>query len=77
MPLLRFGILTAAGSLIWDGAMAVIGYEVGGSYTKIMHGVSYAGYLIGAGAVAAIAFVIWHRYRSFKAATAASGLEGD
>ena len=69
VPLVRFGILTALGSLIWDGAMAGIGYGVGGHYEKIMHGVSYAGYLIGALAVAAIAFVIWHRYRSFKEAT--------
>lgn len=69
VPLVRFGILTALGSLIWDGAMAGIGYGVGGHYKKIMHGVSYAGYLLGALAVAAIAFVIWHRWRSYRAAT--------
>ncbi len=26
VPILRFGLLTAAGSLLWDGAMALIGY---------------------------------------------------
>lgn len=68
VPLVRFGILTAAGSLLWDGAMALIGYEVGASYQKIMHGVSYAGYLIGVLAVAAIAFVLWHRWQSYRSA---------
>jgi len=70
VPLLRFGVLTAAGSVIWDGAMAVIGYEVGGSWKSVMHGFTYAGYLLGALAVLAVAFVLVHRYRSYKAATA-------
>ncbi|HET9732088.1 MAG TPA: DedA family protein, partial [Acidimicrobiales bacterium] len=43
VPLLRFGILTGLGSLIWDGAMAIIGYEIGHSYTKVMKGFSDAG----------------------------------
>ncbi len=73
VPLVRFGVLTAAGSLLWDGAMALIGYEVGGSYQKIMHGVSYAGYLIGVVVVAAIAFVFWHRWQAYRSATSAAG----
>jgi membrane protein DedA with SNARE-associated domain len=70
VPLVRFGVLTALGSLIWDGAMAGIGYGVGSSYTKIAKGFSDAGYVLGGLAVLAIAFVIWHRWRSYKAATA-------
>ncbi len=70
VPLLRFGLLTAAGSLIWDGAMALIGYWVGSSYHKIMKGFSDAGYVLGALAVVAVAVVIVHRYRSYKVATA-------
>ncbi|HZU73286.1 MAG TPA: DedA family protein [Acidimicrobiales bacterium] len=70
VPLVRFGILTAAGSLIWDGAMAGIGYGVGGHWRAVMHDFSYAGYLLAAVAVAAIAIVILHRYRSYRAATA-------
>jgi len=69
VPLLRFGVLTAAGSLIWDGAMALIGYEVGGSWKSVMHGFTYAGYLLGALVVLAVAVVLVHRYRSYKAAT--------
>ncbi len=70
VPLLRFGILTAIGSLIWDGAMAGIGYGVGGSYDKVMKGFSYAGYLIAVLAVAAIALAVWHRWQSFRVASA-------
>jgi membrane protein DedA with SNARE-associated domain len=69
VPLLRFGLLTAAGSLIWDGAMAVIGYELGGSWKSIMHGFSDAGYVLAALAVAAIAVLLAHRYRHYRDAT--------
>lgn len=70
VPLVRFGILTALGSLIWDGAMALIGYEVGGSWKSVMHGFSDAGYLLAVIVVAAVAVFIVHRYRHYKAATA-------
>jgi membrane protein DedA with SNARE-associated domain len=69
VPLLRFGLLTLAGSIIWDGGMAGIGYGVGGHWRTIMHGFSDAGYVLGALVVLAIAFVIVHRYRSYKEAT--------
>ncbi len=71
VPAARFGILTAAGSLIWDGAMALIGYGIGGRWRTVMKGFSDAGYLLGALAVAAIAFVVWHRWRSYRAAVPA------
>jgi membrane protein DedA with SNARE-associated domain len=70
VPLVRFGILTALGSLIWDGAWAALGDGVGSQWKSIEHGFSDAGYVIGVLAVAVIAFVIYHRYRSYKAATA-------
>jgi membrane protein DedA with SNARE-associated domain len=72
-PLVRFGVLTFLGSLIWDGSMALIGYAVGGSYHKIMKGFAYAGYVLLALAVIAIAVIIYHRYRAYKAATAPGG----
>jgi membrane protein DedA with SNARE-associated domain len=71
VPLLRFGLLTAAGSFIWDSAMALIGYEVGSSWRSVMHGFSDAGYVLGALAAVAIAVFLVHRYRSYKAATSA------
>ena len=76
VPLLRFGLLTAAGSLIWDAAMALIGYEVGSSWKSVMHGFSDAGYLLGALVVLALAVFLVHRYRSYKAAGSSAGPPG-
>ena len=70
VPPVRFGVLTFFGSAIWVTAMALIGYEVGSGWRSIMHGFSFAGYLLAALAVVAIAFVIFHRYRSYHAAMA-------
>lgn len=66
VPIVRFAILTALGSVIWDGAMALIGYNVAGSWQSVMKGFSDAGYVLGVLVVAAIAFVIYHRWRSYK-----------
>ena len=52
-----------------NGAMAGVGYGVGSQWKAIMHGFSDVGYVIAALAVLGIAVVIWHRYRSYRAAT--------
>ncbi len=70
VPLLRFGLLTAAGSLIWDGAMAGIGYGVGSHWHAIIRTFSDAGYVLGALAVVALGFAIVHRWRSYATETA-------
>ena len=67
VPLVRFGLLTAAGSLVWDGAMAGIGYGVGSRWHTIVHAFSDAGYVIGALAVVAIVAAIVHRWRAYGA----------
>jgi membrane protein DedA with SNARE-associated domain len=69
VPLVRFGVLTAAGSAIWITAMTLIGYGLGSSYHKVMKGFSDAGYLLGALAAIAIVVFLVHRYRAYKAAT--------
>lgn len=70
VPWLRFGLLTAAGSLLWDGAMAGIGYAVGSSWRSVMHRFSEVGYVLAVLALAALGLAIYHRYRSYRAATA-------
>jgi membrane protein DedA with SNARE-associated domain len=70
VPVPRFGALTTAGSLVWDGAWAAIGYGVGTHWQAIVHAFNDAGYVIAAGAVAVIALAVVHRYRSYRAATA-------
>lgn len=69
VPLVRFGVLTAAGSLLWDGAWAGIGYGVGGHWHTIASGFGDAGYVLAALCAAAVAFAAYHRYRSYKRAT--------
>lgn len=76
VPAVRFGVLTLMGSAVWDSAMALIGYGVGAQWQSVMKGFSDAGYVLAAAAVVGIAFVIWHRYRSFKAHTAAENRLG-
>jgi len=65
VPALRFGLLTAAGSLIWDAAMAGIGYGVGSRWREIVHGFSDAGYVLGAVAVVLVVAFFAHRWRAY------------
>lgn len=74
VPLVSFGLLTAAGSLIWDGAMAGIGYGVGRHWHEIVHLFSDAGYLIAVLAVIAIVFLFVHRWRSYEAQVRAANI---
>ncbi len=71
VPPVRFGLLTAIGSLIWDGAMAGIGYGLGARWHAIVHAFSDAGYVLGALAAVAIVLLIAHRWRSYGTQMAA------
>jgi membrane protein DedA with SNARE-associated domain len=74
VPLVRFGVLTFLGSLIWDSAWALIGYQLGSSWHSIVRGFSDAGYLLAGLAVLAIVVFLAHRYHSYRKGTAeASG----
>jgi membrane protein DedA with SNARE-associated domain len=67
MPPVRFGLLTAAGSLVWIGALAGAGYALGNRWNKLTHGFSLAGYAIGAVVVLAIAVFLFHRWQQLRA----------
>ena len=71
VPVIRFGALTLAGSVIWDGAWAAIGYGVGTRWREIVHGFNDAGYVLGAIALVLLALGVAHRYRTYKRVTAA------
>ena len=69
VPALRFGVLTAFGSLIWVSAMAGIGYTIGNQWKTVMNRFSDVGYLLGALALVTIVFLVWHRWRKYQAET--------
>ncbi|MHB8430237.1 MAG: DedA family protein [Acidimicrobiales bacterium] len=66
VPLLPFGLLTAAGSLIWASALAGIGYGLGSHWRQIVHGVSDAGYVVGVLVVIVLAVFFVHRWRTYR-----------
>lgn len=68
VPLARFGMLTAAGSLLWDGAWAGLGYGVGAHWHTIAKGIGDLGYVLAVVAVGIIAFGGYHRLRSYQKA---------
>jgi membrane protein DedA with SNARE-associated domain len=72
VPPVPFGLMTVTGSLIWDSAMALIGYSVGSRWSEIIHGFSDAGYVLGALAVLAFALFFVHRWRTYRRQTEAS-----
>jgi membrane protein DedA with SNARE-associated domain len=66
MPLGPYAVLTLIGSAIWAFAIAGAGYALGASYEKFHHDFRYAEYVVLAGVLAGVAYLI---YRLGKAAT--------
>ncbi|HXQ61109.1 MAG TPA: DedA family protein [Acidimicrobiales bacterium] len=67
MAPVRFGLLTAGGSLVWIGALAGTGYALGNRWNKLTHGFNTAGYVIGGLVVVAVAAFLYHRWRRMRA----------
>jgi len=68
VPPVLFGVLTFLGSLVWDGALTLLGYSVGSAWARVAHTVSDAGYL----AVALIVLVVAGLYLLHRRATRAA-----
>jgi membrane protein DedA with SNARE-associated domain len=67
MKPVRFGLLTAAGSLVWIAALAGAGDALGNRWNKLTHGFNVAGYVIAALVVLAIAALLFHRWHQVRA----------
>lgn len=67
MAIGKFFLFTVIACAIWCTTLASIGYSLGKTYDEVVHAFSYAGYVLVALAVVAVAVVFWHRYRSYKA----------
>ncbi|MGC2167571.1 MAG: DedA family protein [Acidimicrobiales bacterium] len=66
MSLTKFVAFSAAASVIWCGALAGIGYGVGGSWHRVITDFSYVGYLAAAVVVVVIAVFVVHRLRQLR-----------
>ena len=66
MAPLKFLAFTVIGCAIWCTALVSLGYSLGASYHHVLKAFSYAGYVLAALAVVAVAFVLWHRWRQYK-----------
>jgi membrane protein DedA with SNARE-associated domain len=63
MPLGPYTVLTLIGSAIWAFAIAGIGYALGKSYTHFDHGFKYAEYLVVAGVMLFVAYLLYRWLR--------------
>jgi membrane protein DedA with SNARE-associated domain len=66
MAIGKFLLYTVIACAIWCTALASLGYSLAGTYDHVVKAFSYAGYVLVALAVVAVAVVFWHRYRSYK-----------
>ena len=66
MALPKFAVFTVIGCAVWCTALCSLGYSLGSSYNHVLKAFSFAGYVLGALAVVAVALVIWHRVREVR-----------
>jgi membrane protein DedA with SNARE-associated domain len=79
MALAKFSLFTVIGVAVWCTALCSLGYSLGSSYNHVLKAFSFAGYILAALAVIAIAFVLWHRLREYRSQrdTERTQAEGD
>ena len=66
MPPVKFLVYTVIGCAIWCSALVSLGYSLGDTYKHVLNGFSYAGYVLAALAVVAVAVIFWHRLRQYR-----------
>jgi membrane protein DedA with SNARE-associated domain len=63
----KFLAFTVVGCAIWAAALAGIGYSLGASWHHVLQAFSYAGYVVGALIILAVAGAVVHRLRAVRA----------
>jgi len=66
MPFVRFVASTATATVLYGTALALVGYELGHSWHKIVKGFTYAGVVAAILVVAVIALGVLHRLRALR-----------
>jgi membrane protein DedA with SNARE-associated domain len=77
IPPLRFGVLSAIGTLVYVVVLSSIGYSLGGEWSKINHSLSLATYVLVAVVVVAVAGFVIYRLREFRREGAAAARPGE
>lgn len=77
MPLWQFGLLTAAGSLIWNSLFVLVGFFLGESWPVVEQYVDVLQYLVIAGVAIAVAWFLFVRTRALIAASRAKDAAPD
>jgi membrane protein DedA with SNARE-associated domain len=77
MPLWRFGLLTAAGSLIWNTIFVMTGFLLGESWPLVEQYVDVLQYVVIAAVALAVAWFVFSRTRSLIAASRAKDAPAD
>jgi membrane protein DedA with SNARE-associated domain len=71
VPPVRFGVLSAVGTVIYVVVLSSIGYSLGSEWSKINHGLTVVSYVLVALVVVAIIAVVLYRLREFRREAAA------
>jgi len=66
MAIGKFILYTVIACAIWCTALCSLGYSLGSSYNHVLKAFSFAGYVVGALAIVAVAVVFWHRLREYR-----------
>ena len=66
MAVAKFVIFTVIGCAIWCTALTLLGRSLGSSYDHVQKSFTYAGVVVLVLAVAAVAFLFWHRLRTLR-----------
>jgi membrane protein DedA with SNARE-associated domain len=67
MPFRRFFVSTSVATILYGTGVALIGYELGDNWHKIVKGFTYAGLIVGAVVVVLIILGVLHRLRTLRA----------
>ncbi len=77
IPPVRFGVLSAIGTLVYVVVLSSIGYSLGGEWSKINHSLSLATYVLVAVVVVALVGFVIYRLREFRREGAAAARTGE
>ena len=66
LPALRFGILSAIGTVCYAAIVSAVGYGLGSAWERVSHGIAVAGYVIVVLVVLAIVTFVAYRLRELR-----------